>query len=108
MTNEMIAKLETAGFKRWTKGGYDRLYINAGVLGLVCSYYGTGNIRSATFCGDDISNSEARRMKAAKTFIDVKTDTVYSDNVRLSHEAARLTELPFEAESWDTVIKLGE
>ena len=106
MTNEMIAKLETAGFKRWTKGGHDRLYASAKVLGLVCWYYKTGNISNAEFCGDEISNSEARRMADAKTFIDLRNDTVFSDNARLAHRAAEMTGLSYDAESWDKKIEL--
>lgn len=83
MTNEMIKKLEEMGFKRWQKGSYDRLYINAGQIGLTCTYYNTGNISSAEFNGDSISNCEARRMKAAKTYIDLNTDRVHSDNTTL-------------------------
>ena len=83
MTDTRIAELEGKGFKRWTKGNMDRLYINAAQLGLICSYYNTGNVRSAEFNGESISNCEARRMKAAKTFIDIKTEKVYSDNYTL-------------------------
>lgn len=87
MTGERIAELERKGFKRWTKGNLDRLYINASQLGLVCTYYNTGNIRHAEFGGLGISNSEARRMKAAKTFIDIKTERVHSDNYALENAA---------------------
>ncbi len=83
MTEAMIANLTDKGFKRWQKGNMDRMYVNAGTLGLVCTYYNTGNVRSAEFQGHDISNCEARRMKAAKTFIDVRTGKVYSDNYTL-------------------------
>lgn len=93
LTNEKIAELEAKGFKRWTKGNLDRLYINASQLGLVCSYYNTGNIRDAEFNGDSISNCEARRMKAAKTFIDIKTGRVYSDNNTLKDAAIALAGL---------------
>ena len=93
LTNEKIAELETKGFKRWTKGNLDRLYINAAQLGLVCNYYNTGNIRDAEFNGDSISNCSARRMKAAKTFIDVKTGRVYSDNNTLKDAAIELAGL---------------
>lgn len=88
MTSEMITKLEAKGFKRWQKGAYDRLYINAGALGLVCTFYKTGNISSAVFGDREISNCEARRMRAAKTFVDVKTGRLYSDN-RNCEEAAQ-------------------
>lgn len=90
LTEEKIARLEEKGFKRWTKGNMDRLYINAAMLGLNCEYYNTGNVRSAWFNGASISNCEARRMKAAKTYIDIKTGTVYGDNYSLKEAAEKL------------------
>ena len=81
------------GFNRWTKGNLDRMYINASQLGLECTYYRTGNIRSAEFCGEAISNCQARRMKSAKTYIDVKTGRVHSDVPSLAAAAAELAEL---------------
>jgi len=88
--SERIDELEELGFKRWQKGTFDRLYINATQLGLVCQYYKTGNIKAATFDGDSISNSEAYRMKAAKTYIDVKTGEVISTNKSLMKAAMKL------------------
>ena len=93
MTNEKIRELEGMGFKRWQKGEYDRLYINADQLGLECKYYKTGNIKSACFDGDEISNSEAYRMKAAKTYIDVATGEVFSTNKMLKKAAIVLAGL---------------
>lgn len=87
---DKIKALEDVGFKRWQKGNFDRLYINAGALGLVCSYYKTGNISDATFNGEQISNSEARRMRATKTFLDVKTWALYSGNDSLKEAAEEL------------------
>lgn len=52
---DKIKALEDMGFKRWQKGNFDRLYINAGALGLVCDYYKTGNISDAHFNGEQIS-----------------------------------------------------
>ena len=92
ITEEMIAKLEEQGFKRWTKGNMDRLYINASDLGLECSYYKSGNISDAYFRGERISNSEGYRMKNAKTYIDVQTGKVHSDNRTLEQAAAELLE----------------
>lgn len=83
LTQEQIDKLTEVGFKRWQKGNLDRLYINATQLGLVCTYYNTGNISSAELNGERLSNSEGRRMKNAKTFIDVKTGSLFSDNYTL-------------------------
>ena len=90
---DKIAELEGKGFKRWTKGNFDRLYINASQLGLVCTYYSSGNISGAWFQGTKISNSEGRRMRGSKTFVDVKTWRVYSDNEKLSRAAAELAGL---------------
>lgn len=108
MNAELITKLEQNGFNRWTKGNMDRLYINAAQLGLVCSYYNTGNIRSATFRGDGISNCRARKLKAAKTFIDLHTNIVHSDDALLAHTAADMTGLPYDAENWASCIKLNK
>lgn len=93
ITEEKIMELERKGFKRWTKGSMDRLYIESWNLGLVCQYYKTGNIRDAWFDGARVSNCEARRMKSAKTFIDIKTGTVHSDNNALREAAERLASL---------------
>ena len=90
MNETMISKLEEKGFKRWTKGNMDRLYINAGSLGLVCQYYKTGNISDAFFNGERVSNSEGYRMKNAKTFIDIATGKVYSTNDTLKASAENL------------------
>lgn len=90
---DRIAELEALGFKRWQKNGMDRLYINATTLGLDYSTYKSGNISGADFQGEHISNSEARRMLAAKTYIDVKTETVHSDSWTLERAAAKLAGL---------------
>lgn len=84
MTNEQIAKLEEMGFKRWTKSGKDRLYVNAKDLGLDVDYYKTGNVKWATFRGVEISNSEGRRMLNDKTYVDVQTGKVFSTCAKLA------------------------
>ena len=88
MTDEMIYTLEQKGFNRWTKGNMDRLYINAAQLGLDCVYYNTG---------ESISNSEARRMKCAKTDIDIKTGKAHSDNYTLQRKAEEIMNELIEA-----------
>ena len=93
LSEDRINELINLGFKRWTKGNYDRLYINAFKLGLECTYYGTGNISSAEFCGEHISNSEARRLRDAKTYIDVKTELVHSNKSSLAWAAAELAKV---------------
>ena len=88
---DRIEELEALGFKRWTKNGMDRLYVNASALGLNCEYYKTGNISGAWFDGECISNCEARRMKSSKTYIDIKTEKIYSNNYLLAKKAAELS-----------------
>ena len=83
---DRIKELEQRGFKRWTKEWADRLYVNATKIGLDCDYYNTGNIHHAEFDGEHISNNEARRLKSAKTYIDLKTGRVYSDSYRLKNK----------------------
>jgi hypothetical protein len=94
ITETAIAKLETKGFNRWTRGSHDRLYINPQSYGCEFAYYNTGNIKHATFRGEDISNAEGRRFKASKVYIDVKTGelhiqttTDYEDEIRKAVEA---------------------
>lgn len=85
-----IEELTRMGFCRWQKNGMDRMYINASSLGLDCTYYKTGNISSATFNGESISNSEARGLKYAKTYIDLVNNVIVSDSARLAAAVADL------------------
>lgn len=52
------------GGSRWTKGAHDRVYINdwAAFIGLEVSRYNTGNIASASYKGETISNSQAYKL----------------------------------------------
>lgn len=90
MTEDMIKKLEEVGFKRWTKGNFDRLYINATTLGLELTYYKTGNISSAKWNDHFVSNCEGRRMVAAKTYVDVKTGKIWGTHDALLTAAQNL------------------
>ena len=94
--SERIDELVELGFNRWQKGNFDRLYINASTLGLTCRYYNSGNIADAYFDGERVSNCEARRMKAAKTYLDVKTGRLYSDNSTLKRAAAKLARIELD------------
>lgn len=92
LTDKQIEKMEAIGFNRWTKGKYDRLYIDAEDLGLEVRYYNSGNIADAKFHGESISNAEARRMRAAKVFVDIETGTLHSDREDLREEAEKIME----------------
>lgn len=100
-----IQELEAMGFKRWTKGNMDRMYINATDLGLACEYYKTGNISYAEFQGHEISHSRAYSLKASKTYIDLTTNTLVSNDQWLMEAAAAL--LGIEYISGSSKIKIA-
>lgn len=56
-----IETMVAIGGNRWTKGDMDRVYINnwAEFAGLETSHYGTGNIASASYQGEALSNRQA-------------------------------------------------
>ncbi|MFA5165655.1 MAG: hypothetical protein WC481_08875 [Candidatus Omnitrophota bacterium] len=73
-----LNQLVKAGGKEWKTETMHRVYFNnlAGILGLDCEYYKTGNIRNATLNGEYISNTKARDLISAATgkfFYDMKT-----------------------------------
>lgn len=90
MTENMINKLVAMGCNRWTKGNHDRLYINADLLGVECDFYKSGNISSAWFRGEKISNAQALRYLGGKTYIEVATGEVHSDYDALADAAREL------------------
>lgn len=91
-TDDEIKTLTDRGFNRWTKklsNGkvMDRLYIKPEYLGLELTRYKSGNISSAKFNGEIISNSEARRIEGTKCYVDVATKEVVCDREDLKQAA---------------------
>ena len=96
-TDDEINTLTDRGFKRWTKklpNGkvMDRLYIKPEYLGLELTRYKSGNISSATFNGETISNSEARRIEGTKCYVDVATKEVVCDREDLKKAAQEVVD----------------
>lgn len=96
-TDEEIKTLTDRGFNRWTKklpNGkvMDRLYIKPEYLGLELTRYKSGNISSATFNGEAISNSEARRIEGTKCYVDVATKGVVCDRDDLKQAAQEVVD----------------
>ena len=77
MTLETIAKLEAKGFRRWTKGNMDRLYINTTQLGLEVDFYKSGNISGAKWQGESISHADGGRILSSKVWIDIATGELH-------------------------------
>ena len=90
---EMIARLEGLGFKRWTNYGKDRMYVNATKLGFEYDTYNTGNIKNAYWQGERVSNCEGRRYLAAKTYLDLDTMEIRSDRDDLREAAIELAKI---------------
>lgn len=96
-TDDEIKTLTDRGFNRWTKklaNGkvMDRLYINPEYLGLELTRYKSGNISSAKFNGETISNSEARRIEGTKCYVDIATKEVVCDREDLKQAAQEVVD----------------
>lgn len=103
-TDDEINTLTDRGFKRWTKklsNGkvMDRLYIKPEYLGLELTRYKSGNISSAKFNGEAISNSEARRIEGTKCYVDVATKEVVCDRKDLKQVAQEVVDDALKAKS---------
>lgn len=72
----------------WIKGDMHRIYIDdlPRHYGLNAKYYNSGKIMSATFRGDEISNTQAREIEGrfieSKVWFDVKTGEFQQKNVQ--------------------------
>lgn len=97
LNEKQIAALEEKGFRRWTKGSMDRLYINAETLGLEIERFKTGNVCSAYYRGEKISNKRGSEMVSAKTYIDIETGELHATNWTLEQDAQQLYEDTMEA-----------
>lgn len=103
-TDDEIKTLTDRGFNRWTKklsNGkvMDRLYIKPEYLGLELTRYKSGNISSAKFNGETISNSEARRIEGTKCYVDVATKEVVCDRDDLKQAAQEVIDDALKAKS---------
>lgn len=78
LNDKVIAELKKDGWKRWTKGDYDRLYFNLSHTDhMEVTYHTSGWVASATLDGEEISNSQASRIMGVKCWIDVETGKLY-------------------------------
>ena len=73
---------------------------------MLCAFYKTGNISSAEFKGEAISNSEGAKLKASKTYIDLNKKVLISDSAVLAAAAADL--IGAEYSYGEKIIALGE
>lgn len=59
-----IETMTAIGGRRWQKNGMDHVYLNnwADFAGIETTHYNTGNISSASYQGEGISNSQAYKL----------------------------------------------
>ena len=95
-----IEKMKEIGGSEWIKGDMHRVYFNAEkfneLSGLVINFYKTGNISSAIFQGEKISNSRAYKLRADKVYFDVKAgkfSAFVDDDAALKLFAAKVREI---------------
>lgn len=85
--NYSAAQMVAIGGRLWVgRTGIRRVYFDVDkLLDIRVTRYGTGNIASATLDGEPISNSEARRLLAAKTWW--QGDFIYINGRRIKSPA---------------------
>lgn len=77
MTNEKIKALENKGFKRWTKGDKDRLYIKVWKLPNVKTNYENGCVE---INGEELSRTKSNKVNYASIYIDLADDSIHVDS----------------------------
>lgn len=75
LDDEVIRYLEKMGFRRWTKHGFDRLYVSPHIFGVRVESMEDGTV-STTLDGRDIGRDAARKIMDGKYFIDVMTGKI--------------------------------
>lgn len=76
-TVKYVRVMESKGFNYWSTADHKikRLYLNIKKAGLLnVEYYKSGNISSAEWMGNPISNNEARHLLNVKCYIDLSDD----------------------------------
>lgn len=84
-TRKVVLSVETMiaiGGNRWQRNGMDRVYLNdwATLAGLETSHYNTGNIASASYQGEGISNRQAGLIATSlhKVWFDAATGKLHA------------------------------
>lgn len=77
LRDDEIGRLEDTGFRRWTKGDMDRLYIDATALGLDCQYKRDHEPCLGTWQDREVSNADCRRIYYSKVWIDVEDGSLH-------------------------------
>jgi len=83
LSQTMEDRLVELGMYVWEKGANRRIYIKAHhyetVFGLKVQHYKTGNIKSATLNGQEISNNKAYNLCSTASYFDCNTQQFVSN-----------------------------
>ena len=83
VSEEVIARLENIGGKRWTKGGHDRIYLEVSEDRKPCAMREACGILGARggytdLEGEALSNNRVWQMLADKVYVDLATGKAYA------------------------------
>ncbi|MDP9953116.1 MULTISPECIES: hypothetical protein [Streptomyces] len=97
-----IETMVAIGGNRWQRNGMDRVYINnwAAFAGIETTHYNTGNISSASYQGEGISNSQAYKLLGSidKVWFDSADGKIHG---RFGYDESRVAS---RDEVWSAVI----
>lgn len=80
MTNEKIKALENKGFKRWTKGDKDRLYIKVWNLPNVKTIWKENGKKCFEINGEELSYTKSSEVNYTSIYIDLADDSIHVDS----------------------------
>jgi len=80
MTNEKIKALENKGFKRWTKGDKDRLYIKAWNLPNVKTIWKKNGKKCVEINGEELSYTKSNEINYTAIYIDLADDSIHVES----------------------------
>lgn len=97
-----VETMTAIGGNRWQRNGMDRVYINnwARFAGIKTSYYNSGNISSASYQGERISNSQAYKLLGSidKVWFDAADGKLHC---QYGYDESRVAS---RQEAWDAVV----
>ncbi|MFF0629783.1 hypothetical protein [Streptomyces sp. NPDC004296] len=97
-----VETMTAIGGNRWQRNGMDRVYFNnwAELAGIETSRYNTGNISSATYQGEGISNSQAYKLLGCidKVWFDAADGKLH---VRYGYGESRVAT---REQVWDAIV----
>ncbi|WP_331728776.1 helix-turn-helix domain-containing protein (plasmid) [Streptomyces sp. NBC_01259] len=97
-----VETMTAIGGNRWQRNGMDRVYINdwAAFAGIETSRYNTGNISSASYQGEGVSNSQAYKLLGSidKVWFDATDGKIHG---RFGYDESRVAS---RQEVWDAVV----